>query len=764
MKSIGFGLERIAWPALLWPRAAGIVFCLILAVAAFGLTRLSFDEDLRNTFASGSDAYRFYSTATSEFVDPENETILLIEGDRLGEPQTFQKLQDLQFELQLADGVDSVYSPFALREAPDDAGSAPLIVNDASKGLTPALAERIRAHPILGAKVLSADGKAMVYVVTPAEQKAPLSTARVLNGEVTELATTILADTGLTATVTGYPAIRIAIVDLLKRDQIVLNGIGALIGFVMSLIAFRSVVAAGLTALPAILAGLVVLGGMGLFGANVTVMSNVIPALIMILGYADGMHLSHAWRKHRDEGLSPLSAEWAAQKEAGAACILTALMVAGAFLSLSISDIALVKGFAINGALAMLVGCPTVLVGHALGVLLIGRFWKRGPTTLDLLQRAEEPSAALARFVVANARPIAIVSLVLTVVFAAMYWAVPPEHSVREHLPAKNAANAALGRYDAAFGGAFPVQIVIPGNGLPVTAPERLQQIGAVHRAASAVAGVNTPLSIWSLYQWVGGPDDPAAAARLQTILDQMPPQTRSRFVGTKSGAALVTVSVKEAPTHELEQRFEALEAAVKAAGGPDTAITGVTVVTNREASRTITNLNWSLATAVFGDIFLMMLAFRSVPVGILAIVPNTLPLFATGALLFVAGWGLQFTSVIALTVAFGIAVDDTIHYLNRFLVVQDSSRPVATRLVETSREIGPVLVGTTVIVLAGLSTTFFSGLPTVTLFGIIAGITLIVAMIGDLVVNPALVASYGRRWFETRPAVTLTEEDEITA
>jgi hypothetical protein len=74
------------------------------------------------------------------------------------------------------------------------------------------------------------------------------------------------------------------------------------------------------------------------------------------------------------------------------------------------------------------------------------------------------------------------------------------------------------------------------------------------------------------------------------------------------------------------------------------------------------------------------------------------------------------------------------------------------------------VLVGTTIIILAGLSTTFFSGLPTVTLFGIIAGITLIVAMLGDLVVLPAIIAAYGGRWFEERPAVVRTEEDEITA
>jgi hypothetical protein len=58
----------------------------------------------------------FYLNATAEFVDPENEAILLVEGDRLAEPGAFQMLEDFQFELQLTEGIDSVYSLFALRE------------------------------------------------------------------------------------------------------------------------------------------------------------------------------------------------------------------------------------------------------------------------------------------------------------------------------------------------------------------------------------------------------------------------------------------------------------------------------------------------------------------------------------------------------------------------------------------------------------------------------------------------------------------------
>ncbi|MEX0853815.1 MAG: MMPL family transporter [Bauldia sp.] len=754
MKSIGFGLERIAWPALAWPRATAIVVLLLLAAAAFGITRLSFDEDLRSVFASDARAYSAYVAATADFVDPENETLVLVEGDHLGEAANFRRLQDFQFELQLIDGVGSVHSPFALREPPNARGEAPPLINDAGSGLTPELAERIRAHPILGAKLLSADGKAMVYVVTPLEPKAPLSVARRLQAEIEAAAASLFAGTGVSATVSGFPTIRAGIVDVLKRDQIVLNGAGAAIGFVMSLIAFRSVVAAVLTALPGIMGGTIVLGFMGLFGVPVTVLSNVVPALVMILGYADGMHLSHAWRHHRDGGASPAEAERMAQKDVGAACMLTALTVSGAFLSLALTDVNLVRQFAYLGAVAMLVGCATVLVVHALAALLIGRFWAVNRSSAgDLLTALAGPCGALAGFVVKRAGPLALLSAIMFVILGAMYLSLPPEHSVREHLPANNPANAALGRFDATFGGAFPIEVLVPFGGGSPTAPAALAKIGAVHRAVAAIAGVSTPLSLWSLVEWLGGGADAATAGRLSALLDDAEPATLSRLFG-KTGTALVTVSVKEAPTYQTAALIEKIErAAEQANGGAPLIVTGVTVVTTREAARTISSLNLSLAAAVFGDILLMVLAFRNLPIGIVSVVANTLPLLATGGLLFLLGRGMQMTSVVALTVAFGIAVDDTIHYLNRFLVLGRPKDRVADRLVRTSREVGPVLLGTTVIVLAGLSTTLTSGLPTVALFGSIAAVTLVVAVIGDLVVMPALIAGLGRRWFEPKPS-----------
>ncbi len=340
----------------------------------------------------------------------------------------------------------------------------------------------------------------------------------------------------------------------------------------------------------------------------------------------------------------------------------------------------------------------------------------------------------------------------LFVALAAAYAQFPADYSVREHLPQNDPANAALGRIDEHFDGAFPVQIVVPMKGVSPTSPEGLEKIRAVHEAIAKIPGVESPLSLWSLVIWLGGSADEATSERLTADLDELSPAARSRFLGQDGTATLVSASLQETPTYVTLPLIAEIERVAKEAGGPDVIVTGVTVVTARESTRTIDNLNVSLTFAILGDLTIMILAFRKFWVGFLAVFSNTMPVLATCAILFLMGRGMQLNTVIALIVAFGVTVDETTHYLNHF-IHHGRSRSLHDRLIETTRQVGPVLIGTTVIILCGLATTLTSGLPTVTLFGVITAVTLLFALVGDLLFLPALIAGPTRRWFEQKKA-----------
>ena len=759
MWSIGFGIERTAWLALYRPRLTGLLAVVMVAASIFGLTQVKFDEDLRAVFAGDNDTYRNYVRITEEFVDPENENLLLVEGADLGTPENFQKLEALQFELQFIDGVDNVFSLFALRDPPDAAGDATLVVGDTSAGLTPELKAAVRSHPLMGDKLLSEDGDAMIFVVTPVERKAPLDSVRVLKAEMERTAAEVLGGSDLTATVTGFPAMRAGIIDVLIRDQLRLNLAGVVVGFLVSLIIFRSFIAAVITAVPAISAGLFVLCGMGLLGIRVDAMSNIIPALAMIVGFADGIHLSHAWRQHRDAGASPWEAERLAQFQVGAACILTAITTAVSFLALTISDVGILRNFGWTGAIGMFLSGIIVIVLHALLAQLVGRFWKkRGGSVPDLFKPFAEPCAAVCRVAVRHARAISLLVVLLFVSLAYTYTLFPSDYSVREHLPQSDPANAALGRIDDSFNGVFPIQIVVPLNGVSATSPEGLAKIRDMHEAVAGIEGVQSPLSLWSLVRWLDGDADAGTAARLEADLEQLSPAARSRFVGNDGSAALVSASVREMPTYVTLPLIARIEQAAEQVAGPGVIVTGVTVVTARESTRTISDLNVSLTFAIIGDLTIMMLAFRNFWMGFLAVFANTLPVLGTCAVLFLMGRGMQLNTVIALIVAFGVTVDETTHYLNHF-INHGKAKKLKDRLIETTRDVGPVMISTTIIILCGLATTLASGLPTVTMFGLITALTLLFALVGDLFFLPALIAGPFQRFFD-RPAKTAVAEE----
>jgi uncharacterized protein len=740
-RSIAFGLERIGLAALRHPRWTALATALIAIVAVYGFFHISIDRDLRSLFRGDTEIYRTYVEALQNYVDPENQILVVVEGEGIGDPDTFTKLRDLHLELSLLPDVGSVFSPFSLRTPPDANGSTRPLIADPDAGLGPDLVAAIRAHPILGSSVLSADGTVLAFIVTHAEQQASLERHDTLIAEVGATVDLILGDAPVKTTVAGFAAMRAEIVRLLQRDQIVLNLSGIVIGFFLSLLMFRSLFGAAITAVPAAFAGLSLLGWTGTLGIEVTILSSVVPALVMVLGYADGMHLTASWRRFRQEGHSVMEAERLALIEVGPACILTALTTAVAFLSMILSDVGIVRDFGRVGAIGTVIGAVLVIAVHGLMVRLFGKFWRaEAGAPLSLMNRMAGPVAVLTGWVTKRATLVAAIAVPVTVLLGAAYFAVPPEHSLSETLPSDSPLVAALNTIDRDLGGAFPVQIIVPMDGLAVDSPEGLARIRMAHEAVDGL-GASPPISLWSLAEWVGG--DPADALAL---LPDLPPETRQLFVGPSG--ALVTVNLVEMPTAEMATAVDRIETAVKAVV-PDAIVTGATVVGTRESTRTIGNLNRSLGLAVIVALALVAFALRSAGAGVVAAIPNLLPIVAAGAVLYVLGAGMQLTSVVSLTIAFGIAIDDTIHYLNVFFATRGSD--VSGRLVKAARQVGPVLIATTLVIVGGMTMTQSSGLATIALFGLLAMGSLIVALIGDLIFLPAIIAGPARRLFGRR-------------
>jgi predicted RND superfamily exporter protein len=126
-------------------------------------------------------------------------------------------------------------------------------------------------------------------------------------------------------------------------------------------------------------------------------------------------------------------------------------------------------------------------------------------------------------------------------------------------------------------------------------------------------------------------------------------------------------------------------------------------------------------------------LAFRSWVVMFACILPGIFPVVLSGTVLWALGEGLQFASVVALTVSFGLGLSATIHFLNRLRL---ESRPGVSSAVAVERAtvlVGPALILTTVVLACGLVVTVFSDLPSLRLFGWLSAFSMVAALVADL-------------------------------
>jgi predicted RND superfamily exporter protein len=98
-------------------------------------------------------------------------------------------------------------------------------------------------------------------------------------------------------------------------------------------------------------------------------------------------------------------------------------------------------------------------------------------------------------------------------------------------------------------------------------------------------------------------------------------------------------------------------------------------------------------------------------------------------------GEGLQFASVVALTVSFGLGLSATIHFLNRLRLEQNSGEDLGVSVQRATVLVGPALILTSVVLACGLAVTVFSDLPSLRLFGWLSAFAMLAALAADLTI-----------------------------
>jgi predicted RND superfamily exporter protein len=427
--------------------------------------------------------------------------------------------------------------------------------------------------------------------------------------------------------------------------------------------------------------------------------------------------------------------------------VITDLTAGLSFIALTFTDSELIRTFGYAGAISCVVAFVAVVVLVPLfGILLVpsaarSANHKRADPAVDALRSF---CGWIAGSAVRRPTLYVLVSLAVVVGLTFLYGSLEPRYRLADQVPDKEQAVAASGSIDQKLAGANPIDVLVELPGQSIYEPEAIAAIAAVHAALENQPGIANVWSVETLRRWLAetlGKDD---FATLREYVELLPNQLTRRFISADGRSILVSGRIPDADASVLlpvvEQLDATLDAVRSAHPGYVIAVTGLSAIAARNSASMIGGLSHGLAIEMIFVAGLIGLAFRSVLFALVAILPGLFPIVIAGAVLWWFDEGLQFASVVALTVAFGLGLDATIHFLNRLRLEHRPGESSAEGVRRATILVGPALILTTIVLACGLAVTVFSDLPSLQLFGWLSAFTLIAALIGDLLILPSTV------------------------
>ena len=669
--------------------------------------------------------------------------------ERIGALPEVGEVQSLQDVLQVAsrDGTLEI-RPYTELAGEDGADRA-------------ALQAELDASPAAAGLLRSDDGQHSALVVTLRPDPARSSEAGPLvMGEVVD----IMAAEGMTELRRGgFLAAVAGVLQETRRNITLLLPVTVLAVIASVYALFRRALPVVVAMSVALMAVLWTMGFAVRLDPEVNIFSAVVPAVILVVAISDTIHLWSAYLLELSDGASKDEAIERSVAEVGAACLLTSATTFLGFISLSLIPTPLYRQVGV----VLSVGVSVALI---ITVTLM-------PAVMSLLP-APDPRASvdiggsggaaggladrLAGFTTRNAGAL---TLGFGAVTALLLWGASRVH-LEADLMARMSASSELRQETEfirdRFAGTNQLSVFVdapaPGGALDPAVLGALPAIqadlialGPEVEAAHSLADVMTQMHT-ALSGEAGLPDDGAALAQYMLLLELSDPEAAAPLVDFERTtlrvlARLSTGQIRR--SHALAAQAE-VAALARLPDGARVEATGLSVLFGGFIDELVTGQRNGLLFSFVTIAGMMVLGLRSLRCGLASMLPNLLPLLAVAGYVGLAWDPVDSDVALVGMIAIGIGVDDTIHFLVR-LRLEAARHPMPEAIRRTLRFAGRGIVFTTVILTLGFLPLALSDYFSIRMMGTLLPAALIVALVADLLLVPALATLGVFRWTEKK-------------
>ena len=537
----------------------------------------------------------------------------------------------------------------------------------------------------------------------------------------------------------------------LEKEMYWLSGLSIFIVLSILLFAYRSIYGVFIPILIVLLTAVWTLGTIAIFGVKINMMTVLIPTIVSIISLSDVIHIMNRYKEYaianKKESIK------LTLKEMRIAILLTSFTTGLGFITLAYSTIQPIIEFGVFTTIG-------VIYAYFLAIFLL-------PLLLNLIpvEKENKQQSWLSTFIpkthnFITKKPKTILlftGLILLLSFTGMSK-LKIDSYLYEELSSKDTFSETLHFFENHFSGirTFDMHLEVVDTTLTILDLKIVQQIEQLETYLLETYGLN---DVYTINTHIKRANRLMKSAKASAFVlpkkEQYLKYLTDKIIENKNKEGLksiltpdhkqsrITGKIQDLGSAEIRKRNEKLSEFI-ATNLDDSLLkirlTGSTLLLDKSNEIITYKILYGLLFAVMIVSILMGLLYKSIKITFIAIIPNVLPLLMILGVIGWTGLGLKMSTVIIFTIAFGIAVDDTIHFMNRLKRELTNGHPMQKAVELTYLSTGKSIVITSIILILGFGVLLFSSFQTTFITGLLVSLALLFALFADLVLLPVLL------------------------
>ena len=731
-------IHKIFETVIYYPKKTLLILALITTFWATFIPSLKLDFSVEDLFSEYDLSAKEYQNFKSNFGREDNIITLIYKPIDFLSQDLYKKLDDIIYQLEEFNEVNTVVSLFNLSDIDSNAWIGDFMSPNWNKTRLNNALRYIQKDPTIGNRILSENLDYGAIIISLNDLANNHSDRTKLIKKVKN----ILKDSEIQWVLSGVTVLRTEFVLLMLRDNFIFVPFVLVILLCVLGFLFRNWVQVFLPILTVIITAIWLLGFMGLFNLEINIISYIVPNLIFIIGVADAIHIQARFKENLTK-LNKSSEEIMLKtlKEMSKVIFITSLTTSIGFLALTTTSIKIIREFGMEVSIGIMMAWLVSILTVPSGLLAMKGFNDKSYKPFNKFL------SILSDKIIANPWWFVFIPSIISAIFISKIVEISTDASLLDDLRPNNQLYQDLKFTEKYFGGVLPFEVLFQiksdssNNGninyidyLPYL--KRTQTLLESELKNSRFLSINNLIESSKRLQANKGTNENEMIKLI--IKDNQ--NSKNKLINIKQNTLRISGLIENKTSNQMEKIYSKLDSLAKSfPSNLTTQYTGTTVVALKTNTYLVKSLSSSLGIALLFICLVLTIMFRKRSILFISLITNLIPIFTMMGILAWFNIPIRVPTAMTFSVALGIAVDDSLHFLLRYRKELSRGLPTIEALRNTIINTGSALMITTTVLVSGfLVLTLSAFLPTFQ-FGLLSALMIALALICDLTLLPAL-------------------------